>query len=741
MPLSKEERKLLHQKSQQPTFGTGKPDGLQGHDGDISYRDVEGSGTVSYLKKGNEWLAIAASGEMPPVRIIGNNSRSGVTSDHFHGMYINKNGSVTYTGDQSFGEHNITDVGDLTVLGNASVGGTFTVTGNNSYLTNALFEITGADVDEGFNIEGDGWVHINSSSLYFWPDAGSEGGLTGDVPTFENTSYRQDTATSIYQWSWRDHEILSDYEFRLHATADFYDTPFWHENINSPNYNMHIKSGSQTANGRIKIESCVSNLFDYDENSYPGLLIKSHSPSLEVRDHMNKILITQDGVRTPPLWLGDKGAIEAPGYYDFEGILIKGDGGVRISAPLTSWDDASNIVVSPCIRIQSSKHVEISANIHEGNMPTIELQLDTPDRTKIWSVFEFSSLYKPHSSGQIYTDSGKLNGPVDGGYPEENFVEDNDLALFPPNRPEWSGFGDQNHEYPKIEGLHIKRLGKASTHHTRHPVATATFFTDATCDYNNDPTITHDDDGGRITAGLPVTGTGIPTDAFVESVTSNTEFELSANTTGGSVTNGTLTFGSMSEITNARFNVLGDVYGETSTIEGGGNGASIRTIDMAPGTVWEVRVLITYIHSDTTAFHPNVSYEYGLQIGYVFFANARDNGTVVMWDDETPEATDGILDPEDTGVGYQLNYYSGYVANDSVDMGEIIFEVGSGVSGALSTEDDGIRWKCTIDNHHPASVPTGSASDYVHKKLLVYTSALRLMSGVDFDPENNPVTY
>ena len=676
MPLSKEERKLLHQKSQQPTFGTGKPDGLQGHDGDISYRDVEGSGTVSYLKKGNEWLAIAASGEMPPVRIIGNNSRSGVTSDHFHGMYINKNGSVTYTGDQSFGSHNITDVGDLTVLGNASVGGTFTVTGNNSYLTNALFEITGAESDEGFNIEGDGWVHINSSSLYFWPDAGSEGGLTGDVPTFENTSYRQDIATSIYQWSWRDHEILSDYEFRLHATADFYDTPFWHENINSPNYNMHIKSGSQTANGRIKIESCVSNLFDYDENSYPGLLIKSHSPSLEVRDHMNKILITQDGVRTPPLWLGDKGAIIAPGYYDFEGILIKGDGGVRISAPLTSWDDASNIVVSPCIRIQSSKHVEISANIHEGNMPTIELQLDTPDRTKIWSVFEFSSLYKPHSSGQIYTDSGKLNGPVDGGYPEENFVEDNDLALFPPNRPEWSGFGEQNHEYPKIEGLHIKRLGKASTHHTRHPVASG----DST--------------------------------------------------------------GSMLEITDARFNVLGDVYGETSTIEGGGNGASIRTIDMAPGTVWEVRVLITYIHSDTTAFHPNVSYEYGLQIGYVFFANARDNGTVVMWDDETPEATDGILDPEDTGVGYQLNYYSGYVANDSVDMGEIIFEVGSGVSGALSTEDDGIRWKCTIDDHHPASVPGGTtASDYVHKKLLVYTSALRLMSGVDFDPENNPVTY
>jgi len=67
-------------------------------------------------------------------------------------------------------------------------------------------------------------------------------------------------------------------------------------------------------------------------------------------------------------------------------------------------------------------------------------------------------------------------------------------------------------------------------------------FTDATCDYNNDPTITHDANT-RIVAGLTVTGTGIPANATVASVTSSTEFELSAATTGGSVTNGTLTFG------------------------------------------------------------------------------------------------------------------------------------------------------------------------------------------------------
>jgi len=46
MALTREERKLLHQKSQQPTFGSGKPDSRDGNDGDISFRKVEGSGTV-----------------------------------------------------------------------------------------------------------------------------------------------------------------------------------------------------------------------------------------------------------------------------------------------------------------------------------------------------------------------------------------------------------------------------------------------------------------------------------------------------------------------------------------------------------------------------------------------------------------------------------------------------------------------------------------------------------------------
>ena len=85
MSLTREERKLLHQKSQQPTFGSGKPNDDDGFNGDISYRKVEGSGTVQYLKENNSWTAISSSGEMPPIRIAGGgggggSSSSGVTS-------------------------------------------------------------------------------------------------------------------------------------------------------------------------------------------------------------------------------------------------------------------------------------------------------------------------------------------------------------------------------------------------------------------------------------------------------------------------------------------------------------------------------------------------------------------------------------------------------------------------------------------------------------------------------------
>ena len=129
MPLTREERKLLHQKSQQPTFGSGKPDSREGSDGDISFRKVEGSGTVQYLKEGNDWTAISSTGEMPAIRIAGgvggggssgvsnHASLSGLESDD-HDIYLLIDGTRAMTGDLSIGG------GDGAL--------TFTVAGENS---------------------------------------------------------------------------------------------------------------------------------------------------------------------------------------------------------------------------------------------------------------------------------------------------------------------------------------------------------------------------------------------------------------------------------------------------------------------------------------------------------------------------------------------------------------------------------------------------------------------------------
>ena len=85
--------------------------------------------------------------------------------------------------------------------------------------------------------------------------------------------------------------------------------------------------------------------------------------------------------------------------------------------------------------------------------------------------------------------------------------------------------------------------------------STALEFNDATCDYNDDPTITHDANA-LIKTGLLVSGTGIPANAMIGVITDTTHFELALkttgaalSTTGGNLTNQTLTFSGQADDT------------------------------------------------------------------------------------------------------------------------------------------------------------------------------------------------
>jgi hypothetical protein len=161
MSLNREERKLLHQKSKQPTFGNGKPDSNEGNEGDIAYRQIQDSGLVQYVKQNGSWVAVGSQGDMPETRDVTRTpSGGGGVGTHSHGEFIKKDGSVAYTGNQSFGTNNITNVGTLDVDGATTLDqvtinttdGAFAVSGANAInLTttgaNKIVLTSGNDVD------------------------------------------------------------------------------------------------------------------------------------------------------------------------------------------------------------------------------------------------------------------------------------------------------------------------------------------------------------------------------------------------------------------------------------------------------------------------------------------------------------------------------------------------------------------------------------------------------------------
>ena len=131
MPLTREERKLLHQKSRQPTLGSGKPDRSSGNEGDVAYRKIQGTGTVQYLKQDGDWVAMSSSGEAPKQRPISgggttrtiisgggggvtdHTSLTGLASDD-HTQYVLVDGTRAFGADWTNAGNTIADLGTVT---------------------------------------------------------------------------------------------------------------------------------------------------------------------------------------------------------------------------------------------------------------------------------------------------------------------------------------------------------------------------------------------------------------------------------------------------------------------------------------------------------------------------------------------------------------------------------------------------------------------------------------------------
>jgi len=114
MALSRQERILLHKKSQSPHTGVGAPSNLEGKDGETAYRRLPGVGTVHYIKRDGEWQALSSTDRMPAKRStirVSGGAGSGITdhggmsgiADDDHTQYLLVDGTRAMTSAMTIG--------------------------------------------------------------------------------------------------------------------------------------------------------------------------------------------------------------------------------------------------------------------------------------------------------------------------------------------------------------------------------------------------------------------------------------------------------------------------------------------------------------------------------------------------------------------------------------------------------------------------------------------------------------
>ena len=186
-------------------------------------------------------------------------------------------------------------------------------------------------------------------------------------------------------------------------------------------------------------------------------------------------------------------------------------------------------------------------------------------------------------------------------------------------------------------------------------------FTDATCDYNNGTTITMDSTASLI-AGGTVSGTGIPTGATISSITNTTTFELSASTTGGSVTNGTLTFNTSQAV--YQINVGLDV-----TVGGTGWGAGQWSGTTSGALATQLAEVVDNNETDI-----NVDDETGIE---------EDNDVIFI--DKTPSSvltTLSAVISSTSATTISVTSSTGLAAGDTIVIGSEFVKI-----GGISTND------------------------------------------------------
>ena len=354
MALTREERKLLHQKSKQPTFGINKPDIKEGHNGDISFRKIDNLGTVQYLKQNGDWTPMSSSGSMPSVRSIDNSSSTssgindhgelrGLGSDD-HAQYLLISGTRAMIGNLDMGTNNIGSVGTLDVDGHTT-----------------LDQVTVNTTDGSFAVSGANPITLTTTG-------------TNDIDI--TTAQNLDVGIGV------------DYQLDVTRTCDWNTTNIdWD---NSADFDL-------TSVGDLTIEtsgaaSAKTILLFNDNNhasAFRGIHLKTDSQN--AGSSQNSIFIECDNRAA-------KGGGIGVDIRSEDGVLIRGE-------------DATNGDKS-IVQIRATGSVDIA-----GDTNSITATTSSPHRVKIHGAFDTSNLYRADPDVAIVMDNGTIaGGSANGEY-------------------------------------------------------------------------------------------------------------------------------------------------------------------------------------------------------------------------------------------------------------------------------------------------------------------------------------
>ena len=388
MPLTREERKLLHQKSKQPTFGINKPDAREGHEGDIAYRRVEGSGTVQYVKENGDWTAIASSGKMPKSRniitapsssrtaIIDHGDLSGLGNDN-HTQYLLISGDRAMTGNLDMGSQSIVSVVNVTASGtvqaeqltstdDAQIGDDLIVYGDITVDGEAKLDKTTIDTTDGkFTASGANNIELTTT-----------GSNDIDLTSGQNL----------------DVGIGADYELDVTRECIWNTATTTWNNSNTFTLtsvdNVTIEtSGADTAKTILLFND------NNHASAFRGIHLKTDSGN--IGSSQNSIFLECDN-------RSSKGG--------GDGIDIRSEDGILIRAEDPNTGTSSNI------QIRATNHIDL-----QGGTASISPTGDSITRVKIHGITEIMQLYRP-SGSSITTNLETITTPF-GGSPETGHTE------------------------------------------------------------------------------------------------------------------------------------------------------------------------------------------------------------------------------------------------------------------------------------------------------------------------------